>query len=327
MTTKYHVSTKTHKVGECHATKRKCRYGTHYSNEAAAQTAADRSAIAQTRNELEKRNQPAPITTPATNLKEPGNVVSLYFEGDEAGDHYTNDTHYAVHYTYDYYGRPWGSGWDDDNFDMVRDNVYEGLQVDKVNVRNVLANIYRCNADDIPETLVEKAKELKWDDPESYDVWGEGGYYGEEVAEEIPADMGKKAREMYWELPNANDREGILNYVRGKGFDTTGKTPVQAILAQLKTETHLSSRAHKLKATKATVGNVKIANIIVPQGARWNQASAVKPETTLPGGKNIVGVLYKDERSNYYLMDGYSRTKYQMDALNRKTGDYIILSK
>jgi hypothetical protein len=141
--------------------------------------------------------------------------------------------------------------------------------------------------------------------------------------------MLSKVQEWYWKQPNAVDSQGILEYVRSKGTETQGLTPLQAIKRQLDEENELIFKlgAHRNRAlynaTHVEQKTVKLDEIIVRGASRLNEVEARIPQSydNKPG---IAGILVKTG-DTYKLMDGYHRMKY-LKIQNRKQANYIVLS-
>lgn len=266
--------------------------------------------------ELRKRGRPpkakqtaAPIETPISKLNEPSSK---------------GDVTYApgIEYDYDWYGTPdWAS--DDDGYG--RNRVYEGLRITEVNdVRGVLANLFTCSPDDIPDELYDYAvDELHMDSPDSYYIRGESGYYGEEISittEEIGA-----LKRWYYKENNARDYNGVLDYVRSKGVDTSGKEPLQAIKEQLAFENNgkllqAVKDARYVGTTNLTFKQVKTDETKMAQTAVPEASDMLKNKTA----KEFSGVVVRDGK-DYVLVDGYKRTKALQGT--RKNGEYIVLGR
>lgn len=270
----------------------------------------------QVKPELSKRGRPAkakptaaPIDTPISKLHEPSN------RGDV-----TNAP--GIEYDYDWYGTP---DWASDNDGYGRNRVYEGLRITEVNdVRGVLANLFSCSPNDIPDELYDYAvDELHMDSPESYYIRGEAGYYGEEIS--ITAEDIGALKRWYYKENNARDYNGVLDYVRSKGVDTSGKEPVQAIKDQLAFENngkllqavkdarYVGIKNLTFKQVKAN--EKRMAQTVVPE-----ESAVVKNKTA----KEFAGVVVRDGKE-YFLVDGYKRTKTLQGT--RKDGEYIVLGR
>lgn len=179
--------------------------------------------------------------------------------------------------------------------------------------------------DDISEILIKNGAK----DPENYIVkaW--------EDEEKVPwasitflkADQTRKDVEnYYYSLKNATDKDGVLDYVRSKGVDTSGMRPINALKAQLDYENN--GRKHSLVERSSNVTVDYIARDKIHMGA-VGRYDAVEPRVP-QGYANVIHgiVVYNEQQDVYYLVDGYHRTKWNdIHGLNKTKGKYIILSE
>lgn len=298
MTTKYHISPVTGKASVCHATKRACRYGTHYNSLAQAEKELTKTQI----KELQKniKGTPAPILVAPTRLREPSADTNLkYGYGVEWED---EDDYYSHSYN---------------------DYISHNPVVTGVDVAGVLASLYGCLPKDVPTEWVKEAEDLGFGNHDYYTAESEFNYYEDEVNIYAHQDVTSWAKSKYWALPNANDNYGVLNYVRGKGYDTTNLTPYQAVKAQLDDE----NRGHKSAlvdgAKTARIESVPKSQIVVPAKVHLENVEPRPIKSPGEGIRNIAGVLVKRD-GKYHLVDGYHRFKGTKDGKNTRYS-YIVL--
>lgn len=308
--TKYHVSPKTGKVAECGATVRPCRYANYNSIEEAAASIVDNGVTPQ---HIEGITKPA-IILPKSSLIEP-RVLST--------------SALSYEYDYDFYGDD-GSGYyslgEDDYYSTPEPySVYDGLRLETVDAEGTVRGILgiRDRNAPLPDGLQTIVDENDWNDKYKWEISAENDYYGESVVVTPPENMLPKLQEWFWKQENASDVEGVLDYVRSKGTETKGLTPVDAIKKQLSEENEGRHNRRVENATKVSTAKVNFNRIIVPHQRRLNDIDA-RPATNYEGQEDFAGVLIK-EGNRYRLADGYHRLKH-FKGTTRKTGKYIILS-
>lgn len=242
--------------------------------------------------------------------------------------YYMSDKHlYSVEYEYDGYYCS-GSSCNSDGYDdYCRDSEYDNIRVaDGINTRAVLAEIYRCKSEDIPDDLVNFANnELELDDKDSYEVQVSRGYYGDEASVVLsdPKNVYDKLREYYFARDDAKDDDGVLPYVRGKGISTKGMQPIDAIKTQLRAENKGMIVSHVENATKVERQDLNMKDVMVPQNEHFIKVDPRKPIAP-HGAEETVGVVVQ-KGDSYVLVDGYHRFKHQ-SAKGAKGGSFIILS-
>lgn len=234
---------------------------------------------------------------------------------------------YSVDYEYDHYGCT-GYQCDQDGYDdYCRDAEYENVRIEgSVNSRAVLSEIFGVRSESIPQELVDIAEnELGLHEVEAYEVEVTNSYYGEEarVILSDPETVMPRLLEYFFSLGDAVDAEEILPYLRGKGFDTTGLTPVNAVKMHLKEENRGKVVDYVENASIASRKTLRIGEVKIPQ-LRHYEAVEARPVIAPKGVKNTVGVVVK-RGNEYVLVDGYHRMKSQKSK-GAKTGSFIVLA-
>lgn len=287
-TGKFHISD-SNKVVACDATKRACPKKNFNSRQ---------EAVA----ELHRREKIAQSSTP---FVQPGFGGSYY-----AG----------VEYDYDYYGR---SEWSDPDDPY---SVYEGLHLKSVDAYSAVAGLIQCQGE-LPDELQKMIEDNNWNDISEWDIEAENDYYGQSVLVVPPRGMEEKLTQWYWNLPNADDGAGVLRYVRAKGVDTSGLTPVEAIKKQLAAENNGIEHPLLEKVNNASVTSVRLRDVVIPNREWFDK---VEPRSVKAGGDSypVTGVVVF-VRNQYVLIDGYHRTKdvFKKSENSRVSPycDYIIL--
>lgn len=326
--TKYHVNPSTGRAGQCKAMSN-CPFGDletdHYLTKEEANVAYESSMTNQTVPKRVKKNSNKlvnPILISPSKMKLRSGTNMLYF----------------VEYDYDGYhcSDPYECSNGDD---YCRDSVYEGLRITQWTPSEgldayVKGKLGLQERDPIPKKLKDKLKSYYNIDDivDDFYIRGEPGYYGEEVEIDGPESLEREIKDYYYSLPNAIDPNGILPYLRGKGFDTTNKRPLQAIKESLRVENggRISKRVESAKSFKTA--SIGVRNIIRPSKSQSSHAKnnprPLTPEPATGNKDEIAGVVFKRDHGKYELIDGYHRTA-TLDALNttgKKRGKYIILS-
>ena len=199
----------------------------------------------------------------------------------------------------------------------------------------MLAHIFHVDEDNVPADLIEYATEtLNMDKSDSYEISATSGYYGEEVhvrTSQLPA-----LRKWYWNRNNAWDTSGVLDYVRGKGLDTTGKTPVEAIKAQLAAENNGKMVAVLDESHSVFVRRLSPSEITLLDAERLQKTEPAPIQSPISKhedpttheellvGKDIAGVVVQKD-NKYFLVDGYARHK-GLGRNPNKQQEYIVLS-
>lgn len=236
---------------------------------------------------------------------------------------------YGVEYDYDHYGCTGYTCGTEDGDGYCRDAEYENLRVQDgpVNTRAVLAQIFRCREDDVPDDLIHYAEdELSLNDRESYEVEGSRGYYGEEAETTIvnEANVREKLTEYYRNRPDANDDAGILPYLRGKGLSTAGLTPVEAVKNHLRAENRGIIVNYVERTNHVSKSRLKLSSVKVPQQKHFAQVEPRKP--VAPNGvEKVCGIVVKKDNA-FFLVDGYHRLKHET-SVEATHGTFIVLSE
>lgn len=238
----------------------------------------------------------------------------------------TNMHFYCVDYEYDFNGCTGYTCGTEDGDGYCRDSVYEGLRVSgSIKTREVLAQIFNTREERIPDDLVKLAEdELQLNDPESYDIRGVNGYYGEEVLTtlnnaEHAADV---LRTYYNNMPDAKDEDGILPYLRGKGLETTGLTPLEGVKKHLRDENRGIIVDYVERTNHVSKETIDLQDVRIPQQHHYD---TVAPRTPLApkGVEKICGIVVKKNNS-YVLVDGYHRMKHELEW-EQFAGNFIVL--
>ena len=202
------------------------------------------------------------------------------------------------------------------------------VSIEAIPVRNVLGKIFDVPEKDIPDELVEHARDIGMDNPDNYDITTNNGYYGDEIA--IYSDEYSKLRKWYLDQNNARDKDGILDYVRSKGYDTSGQEPLDAIKAQLAAENN--GKLIDAVTNARAVGTIKLTP---KQITVANPRHLEEVEATPVGKKNdasdaFTGVLVERptnvyNKVEYVLVDGYHRYKEALKS-PRKNFNFIVIT-
>ncbi len=188
-----------------------------------------------------------------------------------------------------------------------------------------LFNTTKENIQNYPE-LLALAKQLGADTPKAYYGYGEPDYYDDQPHIRFEDTVAKELANWYWKTSyNGFDHDGILEYVRGKGTETIGLSPIEAIKEQLRNE-----NGNKINSLVEAARYVKIVNLRIDQITVTNEThlTRVQPqplEVPTENGKKISGVVVAD-RNRFLLVDGYHRYK-DAKKKGRTLGDYVVLSK
>jgi hypothetical protein len=287
MEIKYHINKKNEKR-ECHAEKRACRYKTHSIEGGPSNSPTDAESLQTLMNKVNIE------VTPPSLLKEPTAIPS-----SRIYDIFTFESAY--------YDEPV--------------NVIES-----VDVRNLLAAVHNVDPSFISDDYVKYAEDNKWDTTDNF-ISEETGYYGEGTVDvELTPDLVQKMQEHYYTRPDAVDRTGVLAYCRSKGFDTTGKNPVEALKSQIRAENNNKAYSPVDNATKVNLQTIRLDSVIIPAKQHY-EAVEPRPLDVKPAGDQaIAGVVVKTRDGGYRLVDGYHRTKFLNNSTKRSKGIYFVLS-
>lgn len=219
---------------------------------------------------------------------------------------------------------------------ICRDREYVGLHTSGWLSDNPIEEHAR-NVLNLPhdEPLPDEVKSIisRYDEDELLDeveIYTDPGYYGDEIEMDLDdSGINGELEKYYWDQPNANDDDGVMSYLRGKGFDTSGLTPREAIEESLRNEEAIP-KSRSLKVDKVGVSNIQLKNIRRPNKTRVTEGCKnPKALTKVKGaGANhkIAGVLLKHDHGDYELLDGYKRTAF-LDGKGRKGANFIILTE
>lgn len=132
----------------------------------------------------------------------------------------------------------------------------------------------------------------------------------------------KRIEQEYYKKPNAKDNKGILEYVRSKGQETAGLSPVEAIKEQLTNENNGRRSSLVDNATGVSTATLKIRDIQIKAKEHYENVEPLPMESNNTADK-IAGVVVRTG-TTYHLVDGYHRTK---ELINDKRilSKYIVL--
>lgn len=199
-------------------------------------------------------------------------------------------------------------------------------EVDYVDMREVLANFHGVSAEDIPHHYFQHAVDEGWNKQENFIVERGWGYYSEiETYVAASPELVQKVNDYYVNMEDADDAAGVLQYCRDKGFSTAGKTPVEALKAQLKTENGGKSHRYVDRANTVDVAYVKLDRIKIAAQRHYESIEARDLKPVNRQHKEIAGVVYY-RNNEYILVDGYHRTKFLNQSARHKNGRYFVLS-
>jgi len=240
----------------------------------------------------------APVNKVFPPVRRPENPLKAPYL-DEETHLYGVDTEYDAYYC---------QGTDGED-DYCRDSIYEGLRVESVDGQRVLRQIFGAEygVDNLPQNLLDFADDIGINDISSYEAEAVWGYYGQEAEVHLEASKIAELKAWYWSLDNAEDKDGILGYVRSKGLDTFGFTPIEAIKEQLAKENGGAKNTKVDSATKVSTKKIALSQIIIPNPTHLEEVEA---QSATPAARSIpvTGVVRK-EGKKYVLVDGYHRIK------------------
>lgn len=228
-----------------------------------------------------------------------------------AGSYYS-----GVDYDYDYYGR---SEWAADEDDYA---YYEGLRLTSVDAYSAVNGLLLAGDKPLPDEIVQMIEKNDWNNINNWDIEAENDYYGQTVKIIPPSDMEEKLSAWYWNLPNADDSAGVLRYVRAKGVETQGLTPIEAIKIQLAEENKGMSHPLLENVNSAYRLSLRVREIVVPN-KEWLDKVEPRPIENKGDSYPVAGVVVF-HRNQYVLIDGYHRFK---DLQNKQAKDkYSLMS-
>lgn len=209
---------------------------------------------------------------------------------------------------------------------ICRDSTYNNVTVNEVtDHRQIVADMIKVDPRYVPSDLMRITRdELKLNKTDSYEIFIEDGYYGEEASVVLanPYSVNQRIKEYYFSRPDAVDRANILPYLRGKGHDTTGKQPLEAVKESLMLENGGKKIASVEKAQKVHQQSIPLDDVIIPKRSYYDKVSSV--ETVTPkNAPTIHGVVVK-KGDSYRLVDGYHRFKGIFDKGTHE-GQFIVL--
>ena len=322
---KYHINPETGNASKCGATF-KCPFGDldrdHYATAAEARKAFE--------VQMANEQKAADAVAQAKSAKRLG--APIIFTEPKLYDP-SRDLRYALDYDYDtYYDHP-------DDEDICRCGV----------ITNVEISGWRDHGEGLAEYAKEKLglprnaalpeslrKELQpfVDNFNDYEFEPEisGDYYGE-VLDGItgPSQLTRILDDFYYSQPDAAGPDNILSYLRGKGYETKGERPLEAIKGSLQAENNGKISQKVEKAKKWRTGELNLSSITAPSASQIKAGENDPRElkSPYPGrqkpGDGIAGVVLQRADGSYELIDGYHRLAWLKDK-NKKRSQYIILS-
>lgn len=265
---------------------------------------------------LQRSATPALIRMPRTPLKDPAAFSD-------------RTSWFGIEYGYDDYGpldpndpNPYG-----------KSNVYDNLHVENVDLKALLQEVFRCLGKDIPDRIMLVAEQKGWGEASAYRAVAEAGYYGEEATVRLPSDFFETLGQEYWNLPNAADDEGVLEYLRSKGYKTAGFAPVEALKAQLMDEFEVGFLPDLI--TQQTVVeriSLPMSQLSLNNRFRTDEIVAAEPVAAENGSDTILGVV-ANWNGTFQLVDGFRRLKWvqenvglMQESFNRTKGTFLLLT-
>lgn len=206
---------------------------------------------------------------------------------------------------------PWGCSSDG----ICRDKRYEGLRPhpDCDDPAKVAAALLNTSAPKVPDVVVAKVRELGLVGSDNWVVEASSDYYGQRadmrpVDEYDMADRVARFRDWFYKAGNANDYSGVLAYVRSKGTVTAGRSPVEAIRAQLRAENPGARSELVEQARTAEIRSLSWQDVIPNEDrlAQVRPSAAAVPKGAAPGTQAITGVVVASG-GRYLLVDGHRR--------------------
>jgi hypothetical protein len=251
-----------------------------------------------------------------------------------------SNANYFIEYDYDNYGPENGGYYDDpeddySGFHGARDySYYTGLHIPSVSFEDVKSYTaskigIKKATDKLPKDLEDELKknEEKFTQPDNWDIYTEGDYYGDSVAIDAPRELDEVIEKWHWNQEGAIDSEGILPYVRDRGVETKGMSPLKAIKEQLARENGGVRLREVENAQDVGVQSISFKKIIAPNSHHYQKINAT-PADPVPGGNTkteMGGVVIDQGKGSYKLLDGYHRYKNYMENTNKKKTNYIVL--
>lgn len=324
--TKYHFNRETGKVGKCTATFR-CPLGgdkDHYATEREAAQAYERfmESSAEAKLKKIKGNKAKTLGDPIIHTK-----GLPFYSFNHLGDAMDYDYEYYYDHSEDHPGDMCRCG-------RIEDFVFKGW----LNGGEDLANMVKKRSgipedEPLPSDWVEALRPYV-ERPQDFDFEPmiSSGYYGEEFdGVTIPSELKKLLNDFYYAAPNAEGPHKILSYLRGKGYDTTGDRPLEAIKNALRAENKgkLSAKVAKARAWK--VSSISLANISLPSPSQAKEGEDNPRPIESPYPKNsdqkteIAGVVFETADKKYELVDGYHRIA-SLKKNGKRRGTYIVLT-
>jgi hypothetical protein len=321
---KFHVNPETGRASQCGASF-KCPFGDleddHYATAAEARKSFERKMASEAEAEEAARKAKTakrlgdPIIHPKVKQWSPGTRIysGLDYDYDRSYDHPEDEDICRCGVINNVEIKGWG-----DDGEGLAEYAKEHLGLD----RN------EPLPDELKKDLTPFVTNFNSSD---YEAEISPGYYGEEFSGiKVPDELKEVLAKHYYAQPDAGGPENILTYLRGKGYETTGERPLEAIKGALQAENNGRLIAKVAKTRKWRTAAINLSSITLPSESQ--QAAGEKDPRPLssPYGKNsptgeIAGVVLQRSDGTYELLDGYHRMG-SLKAEGKRKKKYIILS-
>lgn len=229
-----------------------------------------------------------------------------------------NDLSHTVDYDYGYNEDYYSDTIDEDSI-VINSIDEEELTKSIMNLDNVSNEEKKQNFNELREIL----RTAGAFEPENYFGYTRGYDDNSKIYIKPKNDqLQKRIEQEYYKKPNAKDDKGILEYVRSKGQETEGLSPVEAIKKQLTNENNGRRSSLVDNATGASKATLKIRDIKIGAKEHYENVKPLPMESNNTADK-IAGVVVRTG-TTYRLVDGYHRTKNLMNN-KRILSQYIVL--
>lgn len=258
------------------------------------------------------------------------------------GDYFSlNASNYISDYDYDEYTCYGCFGCENpDSYEPCRGSEYVNLRLVSIDEKELLSVAkkymgwdYSSDYQKVPKHIQEDFEKFvekdlkKFLSPSDWSIHGEPDYYGETVVINPPSGLKDLCREWYYNQPGASDRDSVLPYLRGKGFDTVGKDPLTAMKDHL-AEENQGMRLPEVESAENISKSTIFFSRIKMNEKHYEKVDAREPSPVRDSGsgQKIIGVLLKTGEKEYKLLDGYHRLKHMKEKEQRRNGNFMVLS-